>query len=80
MAWGEALPVIQQLIDALEYAHEKGVIHRDLTPANIKLTARVTNRINVGDVVGYDFELGLRYPQPGQRSVHCSHQTHDTLL
>src|SRR5947208_15616289 len=33
-----ALPVIHQLIDALEYAHEKGIIHRDLKPANIKLT------------------------------------------
>lgn len=34
----EALPLIQQLIDALEYAHERGVIHRDLKPANIKIT------------------------------------------
>jgi len=33
-----ALPLIHQLIDALEYAHERGVIHRDLKPANIKIT------------------------------------------
>src|ERR1051326_7005889 len=34
----EALPIIHQLIDALEYAHEKGVVHRDLRPANTKIT------------------------------------------
>ena len=26
----QALPIIHQLIDALEYAHEKGIVHRDL--------------------------------------------------
>ncbi|MBN2318593.1 MAG: serine/threonine-protein kinase [Acidobacteria bacterium] len=43
----EALKLALQITEALEAAHDKGVIHRDLKPANIKVTP--DNKVKVLD-------------------------------
>ena len=41
----EALPIAKQISEALEAAHEQGIIRRDLNPANIKVRADGTVRV-----------------------------------
>src|SRR5437762_12489026 len=41
----EALPIAKQIAEALEAAHEQGIIRRDLKPANIKVTSGGTVKV-----------------------------------
>lgn len=56
----ESLRYTRQMLQALRYAHDRGVVHRDIKPSNIMITPQ-------GEVKVLDFGLALGGTALGQR-------------
>src|SRR5215471_4812186 len=63
----EALVIAKHICEALEAAHEKGVVHRDLKPGNVKITPE-------GKVKVLDFGLAKAMSGANASAIARSHQ------
>jgi predicted Ser/Thr protein kinase len=57
----EALAIVPEICDALQYAHDRGIVHRDIKPENILLDRR--GRVKIADF-GLAKLVGAPEPDP----------------
>ncbi len=70
LSYGMARKILEEILDALEAAHQKGIVHRDLKPDNIFVTRKGTNPDDVF-VKLLDFGVA-KFTEDGLRSVNST--------
>lgn len=61
LSWKEAVHFITQILEALQHAHEKGIVHRDIKPQNIML-------LQSGQIKVMDFGIA-RFSRAGLQTM-----------
>jgi serine/threonine-protein kinase len=64
LPWPEAVRVAATIADVLAIAHRRGVVHRDLTPANIMMTESGPKIIDFGEAIAIEAISVLAEEQP----------------
>ena len=70
MDWPEVLPLVEQMLEALEHAHGEEVIHRDIKPQNVMLGAEKTVKVT---------DFGLAKVHRGDSKATVTQGVHGTL-
>jgi tRNA A-37 threonylcarbamoyl transferase component Bud32 len=70
----EAIQIVPKLCDALQFAHEEGVVHRDIKPENILLDKR--GRVKIAD---FGLAKVLKQGEGDEENLTGTHQVMGTI-